>query len=221
MLIIFDLDDTLIDSWNYSFPFRVNLIAKKLHEEGLSQSEEEIYKGIMEQNSTSANGIGAIKNYLKTLQIDLELEKLAIKTLVEPVEGQVKIPLIDGAQKIVEAVKEKNTLAIVTHGNEKEQKRKFLDSGLDEKSFAKVVVTPGYDKGPAYSNLCEELEFSPTNSLVIGDKYKTDLFPAKKLGMKTVHLKWGRGKILVPKEGEVDYIISSLEELKQIVEELQ
>ncbi|MBT3835893.1 HAD family hydrolase, partial [Candidatus Woesearchaeota archaeon] len=77
-----------------------------------------------------------------------------------------------------------------------------------------------YDKLDSYKKILKELQFEPENSMVIGDKYKTDLLPAKTLGIKTVHMKWGKGKIIVPKENEVDYIISDLHEIPKIVSEL-
>ena len=91
---------------------------------------------------------------------------------------------------------------------------------LDETLFEKIIVTTNYNKSVPYQELLNDFEFNPSEILVCGDKYKTDLIPAKLLGMKTVHMKWGKGKIFIPKNGEVDYIISDLIELPKIVEEL-
>ncbi len=127
---------------------------------------------------------------------------------------------MEGAKELLESLKS-HTLVVVTQGEEQWQMEKFPRAGLDEKLFAKIIVTPKYDKGDCYSELLKEFSIKAVNSLVIGDKYKTDLLPASKLGMKTAHIKWGRGKIIVPNESEVDYIIGNLKELVNIVKDLE
>ena len=39
--------------------------------------------------------------------------------------------------------------------------------------------------------------------------------------MKTVHIKWGRGKIDCPENGEVDFSTQNLHELKKFIKELE
>ena len=67
----------------------------------------------------------------------------------------------------------------------------------------------------------KEFNYKPGNILVCGDKFNTDLLPAKNLGMKTVHARFGRGK-LIPKEFiNSDYSVEKLSEIKDIVNNSQ
>ena len=64
-------------------------------------------------------------------------------------------------------------------------------------------------------------DIEPGNVVVIGDKFKTDLIPAKELGMKTIHMQWGRGKVFLPQKGDVDYSVEALHEVVSIVRGLE
>ena len=123
--------------------------------------------------------------------------------------------------EVLNLLHKSHKLAMVTHGNEKVQYDKIKLANIDKSLFSKILVTRNYDKSKSYQQILDEFGFKPQEIIVIGDKYKTDLLPAKKLGMKTVHMKWGKGKIMLPKKGEVDFIISDLIELPKIIERFQ
>lgn len=55
-------------------------------------------------------------------------------------------------------------------------------------------------------------------SVMIGDRLDNDIFPAKKIGMKTIWIKQGFGGMQIPKskDYEPDYSIQNLEELLDI-----
>ncbi len=217
MLIIFDLDDTLVDSWNGTMQVKFKEVVAFLSSKGVEANFEKLW----EINGHASNGNEALDKFFDFEGIkDKELIKEAIELYYTEPNTDFSIRLVDGAKELLENLKN-HTLVVVTQGEEKWQIEKFSKSGLDNSLFSKIIVTPKYDKGDCYSELLKEFSVSASNSLVVGDKYKTDLLPAKKLGMKTAHIKWGRGKILVPKEGEVDYIIGNLKELQGIIENLE
>ena len=62
----------------------------------------------------------------------------------------------------------------------------------------------------------KELNTEPKDTLVIGDSYENDIGPAKEVGCKTI---WLRGRSWHEPEdiSKADYVISSLEEIKKIV----
>ena len=219
MLLIFDLDDTLIDTWNTHFPFKIGLVADKIAELGIAERDL-AYNTIMKKNSSTANGTEAIDLYLTQHNATEAQKKEVIDIYYDPAKTQ-EIPVLEGAVEMLQWASQHHTLAIVTQGREPEQMNKFPSAHLDKKLFSKVIVTPYFNKGLCYGELCGELNILPEETIVIGDKYKTDLLPAKELGMKTVHMQWGRGKIILPKKGEIDYSITHLSELKQIIENLQ
>ena len=220
MLIIFDLDDTLIDTWNTHFPYKIGLVAEKIVELGIISDKDAVFQKIMEVNNTTVNGTEAINKCLDSWDVtDNNLREEIIDVYYDPAKTQ-EIPILEGAVEMLQWAFQHHTLAIVTQGREPEQLSKFPSAHLDQKLFSKVIVTPYFNKGLCYGELCGELNVLPEETIVIGDKYKTDLLPAKELGMKTVHMQWGRGKIILPKKGEIDYSITHLSELKQIIENL-
>ena len=215
------MDDTLIDTWNTHFPYKIRLVAEKIVELGIQDNVEETYSKILETNLTSQNGTEAINKCLDSWDVveNISREEI-IDVYYNPAQSR-EIPLLEGAKELLNWAVQKHTLAIVTQGRESEQMSKFPSAHLDQKLFSKVIVTPYFNKGLCYGELCGELQITPEDTLVIGDKYKTDLLPAKELGMKTVHMQWGRGKIILPKNGEIDYSITHLSELKEIIQNLQ
>ena len=60
-----------------------------------------------------------------------------------------------------------------------------------------------------------ELDFTSDNTLVVGDKFYSDLSPAQELGIKTVQMMWGRA-LKYPEEG-ADHKINKLGELMEII----
>ena len=222
MLIIFDLDDTLIDSWNTSIPIKLKIALQEMIKAGLEVKDEKIaFQRILELNESTDNGKTTLQTFLQ------ELNNTNEKTLEIGHHAYYGGPVIDivrpplpGAIEVLQQLHKNHTLSIVTHGEEETQNDKINRAKIDTSLFKKIIITPKYDKLNSYKQILEELHFPPENSIVIGDKYKTDLLPAKELGMKTIHMKWGKGKMIVPKENEVDYIISDLHEIPKIVEEL-
>lgn len=57
----------------------------------------------------------------------------------------------------------------------------------------------------AFEQVCSSLKFAPANCISVGDQLKTDIIPAKSLGMKTILIK--------SNSSEADFCINSLEEL--------
>jgi len=67
-----------------------------------------------------------------------------------------------------------------------------------------------------YQTVLRKLEVKPSEALMVGDDPKTDVIPAKRMGMKAVMLcreekKWVE---------EADHVIASLTELLNIINEL-
>jgi FMN phosphatase YigB (HAD superfamily) len=48
----------------------------------------------------------------------------------------------------------------------------------------------------------ENAECKPENAVMIGDRLDNDIYPAKKLGFKTVHILRGFGRVQIPKSEE-------------------
>ncbi len=220
-LVIFDLDDCLIDKWGATFPASIKEAVKAMISKGLKVSSiDEATKRLAEINSKSKNSPDAITEYLKEINAYkpeyVEAGKEAIYNFDS--EGRLK-PLPNAIKMLNDLSKQGIDLAIVTKGEEDIQLRNIKISGINEKMFRKILIVPDYDKTEPYKQVLKELHHSAKEALVIGDRYETDLVPGKNLGTKVAWIPWGRGKINPPKKGEVDYIIEDLSKILGIVKD--
>ena len=71
------------------------------------------------------------------------------------------------------------------------------------------------------NNILEELKKRPEETIVIGDRIKQDLLPAKELGLFTIQMRWGRGKrSFSSTEYKIDTEIYSLLELPEAIQNI-
>lgn len=106
--------------------------------------------------------------------------------------------------------------AIVTAGNSKVQEEKIDRFGIDRTLFEEIIVEEKGKKERSYSRLQEKFG----KFLVVGDRILDDLSGAKKIGGITIHIRQGRGKIEPKGHPDVDYEITTINELKGILERL-
>ena len=222
MLIIFDLDDTLIDTFGCSQPVKFKAALDKMISAGLRvENEEDAYRILMKINETAVNGNETVKKFLDQMNNQQQYHDLGVETYYAGEQLDFPINALNGAHALLEELHKAHDLVIVSYNpTEVEQYGKMKKAGIKTEWFRKIIITNKYDKEEYYAKVCEDLGYDPVQVIVIGDKYKSDLLPGKKLGMKTVYMAWGRGKVFPPAEGEVDYMITSLPELKPIIEAL-
>ena len=219
-LIIFDLDDTLIDTWNCFLPVELKGALLAMIQEGLVVEDvEKAFTLLMEINGKSPDGTSAIRKFLQKIGADERFLDVAIQSYYHCSHSDFKITPLPGVVETLPVLKKRYALALVSRGIERIQRLKVDKAGIDAKLFSDVIVTLNYDKGDAYQKLLLKQKCLPREALVVGDKYDSDLLPAKKLGMATVFMNHGRGKVFPPKKGEVDFMIHRLEELLVIVRE--
>ena len=220
-IVIFDLDDCLIDKWGATFPIAIKEAIRAMVKEGLSvNSVDNATNRLAEINSKSKNCPDAITEYLREINAYnpkyVEIGKNAIYNFNS--EGKLK-PL-PGAIKMLENLISLGTdLAIVSKGEEDIQLRNIQIAGINQNMFKKICIVSDYDKIEPYRQILKELKYSAKEALIVGDRYETDLIPGKNLGAKVAWIPWGRGKINPPKKDEVDYIINDLSKIVGIVKD--
>lgn len=237
MLIIFDLDDTLIDTSSILIPHKIQQCINEINDSGLIHNnfQEDFSKNIEEYNNelldlcmNSSDGATALNCFLSKLNLNGYLSKDSSKLLLEKCKGiyysspskEIEFKEMGGAKELINSIKDEHDLIIITKGHPETQLQKISSLKLEPNSFKKIVMTQNYDKTEHYENIMKEFNQKPENILVCGDKFNTDLLPAKNLRMKTVHARFGRGK-LVPKESiDSDYSIENLFEMKEIIDKL-
>jgi len=218
-LVIFDLDDCLVNTWEASFPITIREAINVMVKEGLGvDSVDNAVDRLAEINSNSSNCPEAITEYLNEIGADpakyMEVGKRAIYAF--NLENLIKLNL--GVVEMLEKLSFLGVdLVIVTKGWKERQMKIIEATGIDKSKFKRIYIVTDYDKTEPYKRAMEELGHPAENTLVVGDRYETDLIPGKNLGTKVVWVPRGRGKINPPKKEDVDYIINDFREILEIV----
>lgn len=216
-MIIFDLDDTLIDTSGSITPFKMKECLKKLVAEGLVVADfEKAYSELLAINGQEVRSKDAIAQFVAKQGGAAGLVKKGMEELTSPLPTGFQIPTTPHAKEILKSFSQSHLLALVTGGHPPFQFEKLEKAGIDKSFFSKIAIPEDSVKKPFYEGLLKEFSVSPQEVLVCGDRIAMDLLPAHELGFTTVHMRWGRGK-QTPTEKWIHYAISELGELKRIV----
>ncbi len=217
MLIIFDLDDTLIDTSGAITPFKMKECLKGFVEDGLFVPDfEQAYQRLLQINAKAYKSKDALVQFLTEFEGDSSLVQRALREMVQPLPSDFHVPTTPHAKEILAFLAASHRLAIVTGGYPPFQMQKLEKAGIDRSIFSKIAIPEDSIKKPFYEGLIQEFSLSPQEVIVCGDRIAMDLAPAHELGLTTVHMRWGRGQAFQT-EGWVHHAIFELSELKRIV----
>lgn len=219
MLIIFDLDDTLIDTSGYIIPIRLKKALDEMINFGLILSDrEKALERLYHLNKVSLSSKEAIKIFLNEIGASSSFQEIGIKEIYDKPLGKTPVFPLEGVSETLNDLRSGNELAIVTTGKYTYQRAKIKKAGIDSDIFSKIIVSNKSGKGRHYKSLAKKFDFSADKILVCGDRVLADLRPAKELGYKTVHMMWGRGLLDESPKDMIDYKISSFPQIKHIVQ---
>lgn len=217
MLIIFDLDDTLIDTSGSVTPFKMKECLKRFISEGLRVDHfDQAYNELLLINAKSMKSKDALVRFLDKFGGDPDLVHKAMEEMTKPLPKDFLIPTTPHAKEMLKMFSKSHSLALVTGGHPPFQMEKLEKAGIDRTIFSNIAIPEDSVKKPFYQRLIQEFSLSPQEGLVCGDRIAMDLAPAFELGLTTVHMRWGRGQI-AETEKWVHHAISDLSELKRIV----
>ena len=212
MLLIFDLDGTLIDSVP-DLANSVNYTLKRLNRSTFPEDVIRRWVG----NGAEKLLIRALSGGKEEWEKD-EVEK-ALKIFKKHYKNNVCIntKLYDGVKKTLEKLAFKK--AIVTN-----KPYEFIEPILDKlgikKHFDLWIGGESLDeKKPSPKPLlfiCEKLGFSPENSVMIGDS-KNDILAGKNAGIKTIALTYGYNYGEDIKKFNPDIVIDKFEKLLEVL----
>ena len=219
MLIIFDLDDTLIDTSGSITPIRLEAALRRMSEEGLEFEDFDAALGILKQlNATAPSARRALKEFLELHGAGPQFFSLGIQEIYENISLNAPVMLLEGALDLLQELKEAHQLALVTVGIPEFQFEKMKKAGVDSTIFSRIAVSEEGNKKTYYQEIVAELGFPPSEVVVCGDRISADLAPAKELGFRTVHFLSGRAlNGLIAESGAVDATILKLAELKKLL----
>lgn len=216
-LIIFDLDDTLVDTSGALTPIQLKKSLLRLQHLGLPAFDfTKAYQELLAIDKKAPSSKKALSQFLAKFPYNGDWEQEAHQALNSPLDPDFFLPTTPKAKEILEFFKKSHILALVTAGEPKMQLAKLEKAGIDSSIFSKITIPEDGFKGSAYKALVREFSKSPFEVWVLGDRIENDLLPAKELGLHTIHMRWGRGEKL-KKEPWVEYSIRTLEELKGII----
>ncbi|MBS0651325.1 MAG: HAD family hydrolase [Verrucomicrobia bacterium] len=221
MLIIFDLDDTLVDTSGCITPIKLEDALKRLVQEGLRIPDFSEALDLLKRLDLAADSAKfALSEFLEIHNADPALLPIGIQEIYDNISFDFPLNPLKDANEVLNDLSFFHQLAIVTIGKTPQQLTKLKKAGIDSGIFSKIIVAEAGNKKVHYQALADELGYAPTEIVVCGDRIPIDLTPARELGYKTVQMRWGRGLNSKGQPSDVDYKISSLLELKDIIAHL-
>lgn len=216
MLIIFDLDDTLVETSKCLTPFRLRQALQAMIEAGLEvDSFERALSHLLEVNRTASTSRKALEVVATLYPNGSQALDAGLACFSLPFPEETFLTAAEGALSLLEELAQDHTLALVTMGVQAVQFQKMEKAGIQPKLFSKIIVSGGPSKRPSYEEVMRQFPHAP--GLVCGDRVFLDLSPAKELGLKTVHVRAGRGLEQAQPACDIDFSISRLAELKEIL----
>ncbi|MEO9571332.1 MAG: YjjG family noncanonical pyrimidine nucleotidase [Polaribacter sp.] len=124
--------------------------------------------------------------------------------------------LFDGTFEILDYLKDKYKLHIITNGFEEVQSKKLINSNIHH-YFDKVITSESVGvKKPnpkVFNYALEVAKAESVNSIMIGDNIEADINGALKVGMKAIHCNFNKEI----EENDIFITVKSLLEIKQYI----
>src|SRR3989338_2454989 len=201
-LIIFDLDDTLIETSKCFLPLELKNALQAMMKAGLDiDNLEESHSLLLKINERSGSGHEALAAFLEQIHGDKMYLDVAIKSYYRCDSLHFNMETLPMAKEVLLALKKDALLALVSKGIDHVQRLKMEKAGIDEHWFSNILITLDYDKKKSYQAILQKHKIDAEKMIVIGDKVDGDLLPGKELGMATVFMNHGlRAKHFPPKK---------------------
>ncbi|MBU1199404.1 MAG: HAD hydrolase-like protein [Nanoarchaeota archaeon] len=203
-LIIFDLDNTLFDTYEQLGMHVLDQMIEKMKSAGLTDEQEKVLR---EKYVTT--GFRTVANMLK---LSDELKAIG-KSTYENMDLSKITPFDD--VKLIKRFSQKKIL--VTSGTERVQNEKIRILGIAP-LFDEIIVDlegSGNSRMKIFMKLTGAYEVRPKEVLVIGDNAEAEIIAGNNLGMITVQI--FRRHFL---KGKADYYVKDLHEVKKILDEM-
>ena len=213
MFIIFDLDDTLLDTSATAGRFQLERAAQLL-KTTLSpvESEETIAQELIQARPHHATGGETIFAICRRHQWPEEVALRAVDLYYHQHPPTLRVTMRGQAKEMLEELRrQRHRMALISIGRIEQQRRKMTQAGLDPAYFDYLEIVETADKSLAYRRVLEHWNLCPDQQqpqvVVVGDREETDLNPGRAMGMRLVLL--GKG----PHCQAIDARIQELREL--------
>lgn len=228
--IIFDLDNTLIDFWNFKSK-SVDAAVNAMINAGLNIRKSRARKMIHQLYKQYGMEYQYIfQELLKKVKGRVDYRILSHGLVAyRKTRGNLLVPY-EGVKPTLAALKEKGyKLAVISDAPRLKAWIRLASMNID--SFFNIVITfdDTKQRKPHYlpfKKALKKLRIKPHEALMVGDNLKRDIIGAKTLGMKTVFAKYGyigkpgKSKKAKKQAKQADFEINKIEELLKVMEKL-
>lgn len=224
--VLFDVDDTLLDFGKAE----AAAIRKTFERIGIPVTEELIrrYSEINAQQWSRFEKGEITRERLLTERFDILFSELGINVPSEMAQASYEYLLgighyfVDGAEELLEALKDKYELYIVSNGNASVQDRRLKSAGIIP-YFKDIFISErvGFNKPSAeFFDACFEHipGFEKDKAIIVGDRLSSDILGGINAGVKTCWFN-PRGDAPDP-DIPADYEIKHLGELPALLESI-
>ncbi|WP_320043690.1 HAD family hydrolase [uncultured Desulfobacter sp.] len=210
-LLLFDLDNTLIDR-NGAFEYWVRRWLKKRSHLPGRPMQELGDRLIMIDNGGHTDRIAFCRDVCVQQLLDRPLRTLFLKEMHTFTDSILSDQTIN---MMLRKLTQRFSMAIVSNGSPKMQRKKIYKAGIGP-YFQHCFLSGelGYAKPDLriFKKALAAYGCSPHQAMMIGDNLKTDIVPARRLGMKTVLL--SRTPVM---NSPADFTIESITQLESIL----
>lgn len=190
-VIGFDADDTLWENETYFREAEEQFYDLMQSFESRDNLAKELFS--VEIANLELYGYGIKAFMLSMIETALSIcgPKISIEIIAKIMEigrWQLERPviLLDGVAEVLDSLKEKYKLVVVTKGDLLDQERKLEKSGL-AKYFHHIEIVS--EKKPSnYTKLLKHLDIDPEAFVMIGNSLKSDVLPVLELGSYGIHV---------------------------------
>lgn len=215
LLIIFDLDDTLVQTSATLIPEKL-----KLGLQSVKTIDTHLFAELLRMDTMSLSSECALEEFSELYAINSDQLKILQRVIRKPALDGIDIEPVERVNEVLQTLSERHFLCLVSRGEEGYQKEKLKHAGIDENVFSQLIFCQG-GKKESYQKLFKRYARLESEVIVCGDRIGFDLSPAKALGFQTIHLAQGRGSVSLDYFSDVDYKIIHLVEIFDIIEEIE
>jgi len=220
--LVFDLDDTLLDTYRLLVPKASRDACSMMIIAGLKTSLEDCLAAWQEHVQRFPRR--EVFSYLvghfgvRTESDPASVEKRGYRAFYNR-KVETDIALFPGAREMLAELKNRYALHLVTSGSRptQEEKIRILEISDFFKTISHVDPTQNQRKQDAFNEIVKLAPAPPERFLSIGNRIDTDISEARALGWKTAWVKYGEHATMLPKTEleKPDFIIENILELPQ------
>lgn len=187
----FDADDTLWVNETYFRKAEEEFAALLDSWETKNTIDQELFK--TEMRNLELYGYGIKGFMLSMIESALELSngqvsQQTIARILDLGKGMIthRLELLDGVEEVLESLRPRYRLLVLTKGDLLDQERKLEKSGLIDYFHHVEVLSDKKERN--YSRLLEHLEIDVREFLMVGNSLKSDVLPILNIGARAVHV---------------------------------